>query len=424
MLDIQFIRTHTSDVREAITQKQIDLDLDALLRLDEERRSLIQERDALLAERNRLDVATAKERGPKIKDELHTIEPRLAEVEAQFHNLLLLVPQIPATDVPVGDASASVEVRQWGEPPVFDFAPKDHMHLGTSLDLIDLERGVEVSGFRGYYLKNEAVLIHYGLMQLGLELMRARGFTLMATPTKIREFALVGSGHFPAGRAEVYQIGNAARLRDESEKEDAFLAGTAEPSLLAYYAHQTVDERELPIRVCGISPCYRSEIGGYGQDTKGLYRIHEFMKVEQVVIAPADEAVQQQLFDEMLAIAEELLQSLELPYHVIDTATGDMGVGKVRMYDIETWMPSRASYGETHSCSMLGDWQARRLGIKYRAADGEKRYAYTLNNTVIASPRILIALLENFQQADGSVRIPKPLQRFVGTDRLTSKERS
>ncbi len=416
MLDIHYIREHTSDVREAIEKKGIDLELDELLALDDTRRELIQRRDALLAERNRLDVATAKQRGPAIKAELQAIEPNLSDVEARFDELMLLVPQIPSPDAPVGDESASVEVKRHGQLPTFDFEPKDHIQLGRDLDLLDLERGAEVSGFRGYYLKNEAVLVHYGLMQLGLELMRERGFTLMATPTKVREFALVGSGHFPAGRGEIYQIGNAARMRDESEKEDAFLAGTAEPSLLAYYAHQTLHDREIPIKLAGISPCYRSEIGSYGKDTKGLYRIHEFLKVEQVIICKADAAEQQRLFDEMLTIAESLLQSLELPYHVIDTATADMGVGKIRMYDIETWMPSRSGYGETHSCSMLGDWQARRLGIKYADRDGQKRYAYTLNNTVIASPRILIALLENHQQADGSVKIPEPLQRFVGSD--------
>ena len=244
----------------------------------------------------------------------------------------------------------------------------------------------------------------------------------MVPPTKVREFALVGSGHFPAGRAEVYQVGNAARLNDDSDREPEFLVGTAEPSLLAYHANSLLDEHELPVKLCGISPCYRSEIGSYGKDAKGLYRIHEFLKVEQVILCAADEAEQQLQFDAMLAIAEELLGSLDLPYRILDIATGDMGPGKVRQYDIETWMPSRKGYGETHSCSMFGDWQSRRLGIKYKTKDGGKHYVYALNNTVIASPRILIALLENHQQPDGSVRIPEPLQRFVGTDLITPIE--
>lgn len=421
MLDIQFIREHRETVAEAIAKKQIDLNLEELLHLDEERRSLITRRDELLGERNQLTIDEAKERGPAIKQELAAVEPKLADVQRMFDELMLKVPQIPAADAPVGGEEANREIRRKGEPAQFDFTPKDHIQLGVELDLLDLEQGAAVSGFRGYYLKNEAVLMHYGLMQLGIERMRERGFTLMAPPTKVRESALVGSGHFPAGRAEVYRIGNAARMEEDNEKDAEFLVGTAEPSLLAYHAGQTLNERDLPVRLCGISPCYRSEIGSYGKDAKGLYRIHEFLKVEQVVLCVADEAEQQQQFEAMLGIAEELLQSFELPYRVLDIATGDMGPGKVRQYDIETWMPSRNGYGETHSNSMLGDWQARRLGIKYTDDDGVKRHVYTLNNTVIASPRILIALLENHQQADGSVRIPEPLQRFVGADTIRPK---
>lgn len=418
MLDIQFIRENKARVADAITKKRVELNLEKLLHLDEERRNLVTKRDQLLGERNSLSIDQAKERGPAIKAELAEIEPKLQDVQRMFDALMLQVPQIPDAAAPVGGEEANVEIKRVGEPTSFDFIPKDHIELGTALDLLDLERGAKVSGFRGYYLKNEAVLLHYGLMQLALERMREQGFTLMAPPTKVREMALIGSGHFPAGRVEVYQVGNAARFEGANEKDPEFLVGTAEPSLLAYHADQTLDGQDLPIRLCGISPCYRSEIGSYGKDTKGLYRIHEFMKVEQVVLCSADDAEQQKQFEAMLEIAESLLRSLELPYRVLDIATGDMGPGKVRQYDIETWMPSRNGYGETHSNSMLGDWQARRLGIKYTDAEGVKRYAYTLNNTVIASPRILIALLENHQQADGSVKIPEPLRQFVNTDTL------
>ena len=419
MLDIEYIRTHSDAVRRAIEQKQVTLDLDELLAVDAKRRQLIQQRDDLLAERNRLSIEAAKERGPAIKEALAALEPELKSLESQFSQLMLLVPQIPSPEAPVGGEAASVVLRTVGTPRHFDFAPKDHIELGTALDLLDLEAGVKVSGFRGYFLKNEAVLMHYGLMQLGLSLMRQRGFTLMVPPTIVRESALVGSGHFPFGRAEVYQIGNAARLEEENSKEQHFLVGTAEPSLLDYYQDTTLDAVSLPIRMCGISQCYRSEAGSYGKDTRGLYRIHEFMKVEQVVIAPADDVLQDQLFHEMLKIAEELLHMLELPYRILDIATGDMGAGKVRMHDIETWMPSRHGYGETHSNSALGDWQARRLGLRYKGENGKKRYAYTLNNTVIASPRILVALWENHQDADGTIVVPAPLRTYVGTDRIT-----
>lgn len=416
MLDIDFIRIHADAVRRAIADKRIDLDLDRFLSLDEERRGLITERDLLLARRNQLSVDEAKSVGPGIKAELSTLEPKLLSVEREFEELLLRIPQIPSSEAPVGDESANRVIRTEGTVPAFDFESKSHVELGTELDLLDLEAGTKVGGFRGYFLKNEAVLLHTGLMQLALATMRTHGFTLMVPPTIVREHALAGSGHFPFGRGEIYQIGNAARLETENEKEPRYLVGTAEPSLLAYAADTTYNQASLPLKLCGISQCYRSEAGSYGKDSKGLYRVHEFMKVEQVIIAEADEAKQQQYFDEMLAIAEEILKSLELPYRVLDIATGDMGAGKVRMHDIETWMPSRSAYGETHSNSMLGDWQARRLGIKYRTSDGQKLHAFTLNNTVVASPRLLIALLENHQQADGSIRIPQPLQQFVGTE--------
>ncbi|MGI6103450.1 MAG: serine--tRNA ligase [Patescibacteria group bacterium] len=418
MLDIQFIREHRERVADAVVKKRIDLDVQHLLELDDLRRSLVTQRDNLLAERNRLAIDEARTRGPVLKAELADLEPKLAVAQAEFDELMLKVPQLPSPDAPVGGEELNREIKRVGEPTRFDFPHKDHIALGTALDLLDLEQGAKVSGFRGYYLKNEAVLLHYGLMQLALEGMRDRGFTLMVPPTKVKEAALIGSGQFPAARAETYQVGNAARLSGESEKEAEYLVGTAEPSLLAYHADQTLRAVQLPVKLCGISPCYRSEIGSYGKDSRGLYRIHEFLKVEQVVLCAADDAEQQRCFDELLGVAEQLLSDLELPYRVLDLATGDMGPGKVRQYDIETWMPSRNGYGETHSCSMLGDWQARRLGIRYVDGAGEKQYVYTLNNTVVASPRILIALLENYQQADGSVRVPALLQRFVGRDVL------
>jgi seryl-tRNA synthetase len=288
------------------------------------------------------------------------------------------------------------------------------------LDLIDLERGTEVSGFRGYFLKNELVLMHYGLMWYAMEKLRSKGFTIMQTPSLVREFALVGSGHFPAGRSEVYQVANAAGMQNE-DKEKQFLAGTSEPSLIGYYADQILDESKLPILVSGISPCYRSEIGSYGKDTKGLYRVKEFLKVEQVVICKANPTEGETWHEKLREISEEILQELKLPYRVLNICTGDMGAGKYKMYDIETWMPARKGYGETHSDSNLTNWQARRLNIRYKDVNGKIQYAYTLNNTAVASPRLLIAILENYQQADGSVKVPEVLQKYVGTDVIKKK---
>jgi len=330
------------------------------------------------------------------------------------------VPNVISKDTPIGkDDKDNKEVAKWGEIPKFKFKIKDHLQLGKDLDLVDLDRGVKVSGFRGYYLKNEGARMHLALMQYAFNKLIAKGFTPFITPTLIKEEALIGSGHFPFGKEEVYQIGNPGKLDSGQEiKDPLFLAGTSEPSLLAYHANETLKEEDLPLKYCGFSPCYRSEIGSYGKDTKGLYRLHEFMKIEQVLVCQADLAKGLKYLEELRGIAEEVLQDLKLPYHVIAVCTGDMGAGKYKMYDLETWMPSRNAYAETHSDSFLTDWQSRRLNLKYKTKDGETKFAFTLNNTVIASPRILIALWENYQNEDGSIIIPEILRPYMGNQEM------
>ncbi|HYF04625.1 MAG TPA: serine--tRNA ligase [Patescibacteria group bacterium] len=440
MLDIKYIRENADKVKDAVKRKFLTFDVDELLALDEQRRSLLSESEILRAQKNEASKAIPKlaadERAAKIA-EMKTVDAKQAEIESKlvlvqtnFDELMLYVPNIPADDVPEGpDDTYNKSVKFWhpqkGEyipsnpddaPAVFDFEIKDHIALGEQLGLFDFERGVKTSGFRGYYLKNEAVLLHYGLLQYALKKLQAEDFAMMSTPTLVREFALIGSGHFPGDREGIYQVANAKdRTKD---KEDVFLTGTSEPSLLAYFAETIIDESELPKKVCGISQCYRSEIGSYGKDTKGVYRIHEFMKVEQVVICKADIAESEMWHQKILGISESILQDLQLPYRIVANAAGDMGVGKYRMFDIETWMPGRGKYGETHSASNLTDWQTRRLGIKYKDAKGKNLYAFALNNTAIASPRILIAILENYQQADGSVRVPDVLRSYIGKDVL------
>ena len=426
MLDIKFIRENPDLIKKTIEQKRLDLDLDKLLELDVERRKIIQELESLRATKNLVseEIPKLSEKEKKVKilemqevdkrtDELKN---RLKDVEAAYDVLMLLVPNIPSEDSPIGpDSSANKEVYRWGEPKKFDFEIKDHIALGKELDLIDTESGVKVSGFRGYFLKNEAVLLHLAVIWHAVNKMREKEFSMILPPTLVREFALVGSGHFPLGRDEIYQIGNPGKLASgEYIKDPMFLTGTSESSLLAMYADKILDEKDLPIKICGFSQCYRSEIGSYGKDTHGLYRIHEFMKVEQVVLCRGDVEESDQWLEDMRKIAQEILEELELPYRVLSICTGDMGVGKRKMYDIETWMPSRGDYGETHSDSNLTDWQARRLNIKYKTKDGEKRFVHTLNNTVIASPRILIAILENYQQEDGSVLVPEVLRPYLG----------
>ncbi|MEK7520851.1 MAG: serine--tRNA ligase [Patescibacteria group bacterium] len=429
MLDIKFIRENKELVKKAIKDKGVNLDIDELLHADSKRRDLIWQVEEYRRKRNEVSEAVANEKDIVKKNDLiaetrslkengKILEDRLRQAEEEYDRLMLLVPNIPSPEAPVGpDAGYNKKIYKWGEPPVFDFPVKNHAELAEGLGLIDFENGARVSGFRGYYLKNEAVLMHLGIVWHALRKMAARGFELTVPPTIVREFALIGSGHFPYGKEEIYQIANPGHLEaKEGEKESAFLAGTSEPSLLAMFAGRHFKEAELPVKICGISQCYRSEIGSYGKDTKGIYRVHEFMKVEQVILCKNDLQESEKWFQEILAIAREILEELKLPYRVIDAATGDMGAGKYRRNDIEVWMPGRGDWGETHSNSMLTDWQARRLNIKYADSEGAAKFVHTLNNTVIASPRILIAILENYQRADGSVVVPEILREYVGKD--------
>jgi seryl-tRNA synthetase len=459
MLDIKFIRDNPDKIKKAIIDKRIDLNLDILLDADAKRRDVLTQLESLQAAKNQAskEIPKLSAEDKKVKllemkevdEKSNALKTELRKVIETFERLMALVPNIPSPETPVGsDASANVAWRYWNAqmglvdpskeedkikdvPTKFDFPILDHITLGKNLDLIDVEAGVKTSGFRGYYLKNEAVLMQYGLIWHCLKKMQDLGFTLMIPPALVRQEALFGSGHFPSGREEIYQVEEARHIAipvpsgefmdPEAEKPETFLAGTSEPSLLAYYADRTLAEKDLPVKMCGVSSCYRSEIGSYGKDTKGVYRVHEFMKVEQVVLCKADILESDKWLEDMREIAEGILQDLKLPYRVLNICTGDMGAGKYKMYDVETWMPSKNTFGETHSDSNLTDWQARRLNLKYKTADGKTKYVYTLNNTVIASPRILIAILENYQQKDGSIIVPEILRPFVGKDVIKPK---
>ncbi len=431
MLDIKFIRENKEAVKDAVRKKYLKVDIDRLLALDEKRRDLIQKSEAIKAQHNKLSEKLAKEkneadlvRSKELKDKFKELEKELAEAEEEYDALMWLVPNIPSSDTPVGpDDSANKELTRWGEPKKFDFKIKDHIELGKDLDIIDAEAGVKVSGFRGYYLKNEGAILHLVLLWYCWQKIIKAGFKPLLGPTLVKEFVLFGSGHFPFGKDEVYQIGNPGKLSSGEEiGEPLYLAGTSEPSLLAYYSNKVLSEEDLPVKVCGLSQCYRSEIGSYGKDTKGLYRVHEFMKVEQVVLCKNDIEESNRWLEKMCEISEGILKDLKLPYRVVQNSSGDMGAGKYKMYDIETWMPSRANFGETHSDSNLTDWQARRLNIKYKTGSGEVKFVHTLNNTVIASPRILIAILENYQQKDGSIEMPKVLRDYCGFKKIKAKK--
>jgi seryl-tRNA synthetase len=431
MLDVKYIKENKDKVQKAIVDKGVDLNLDELLKISEKRAKILQEIEELNSLKNDINelVKDAKtesekqgilEKGKEIKIKLNTKEPELKEVSEKYDELMVRVPTVPSEDTPVGKGDESnKEIDKWGEVPKFNFKLKDHIQLGKDLDILDIDEGVKVSGFRGYYVKNEGVSLIMGIMMLALSKMIEKGYRPMLPPTLVKEFVLFGSGFFRGVKYdpkvdEVYQIASSDKEADgKISKEKKFLIGTAEPSLLAYYSGKTLKEEELPIRVCGYSPCYRSEIGSYGKDTKGLYRVHEFMKVEQVVISKADIEESKKLQDEMVEISREMYRDLGLPHRLVQVCTGEMGVGKYRMFDIETWIPSRNAYSETGSASNLLDWQARRLNIKYADKLGRKKFAYLLNNTALPSIRPFIAILENYQQADGSVKVPETLQGYM-----------
>ncbi len=424
MLDINFIRENIQLVKKAVLDKSLDLNIDDLLKLDKTRRELISKVDELRNKRHQAAKSRDIEQGRSVKQELNSREAKLKEVQAQFEKIMLSIPNIPSSDSPIGkDASFNQELSKWGQIPQFSFKVRDHVEIAKMLQIVDFEAGTKVSGFRGYFLKGKGALLHLAVLNFALQKIIKAGFELMIPPTLVQEKILIGSGHFPFGKENIYQIANPGKLETGEEiKNPLFLVGTSEPSLLGYFADKTFNEDQLPIKVAAISGCYRSEVGDYGKDTRGLYRVHEFSKVEQVVVCKNDLAESERLFKQMQLISEGILQELGVPYHVIATSTGDMGAGKFRMNDIEAWMPARFGYGETHSNSNLTDWQARRLNLKVKLKDGQSAYCYTLNNTVIASPRILIALLENFQQEDGSVLIPAVLKDYLGFDKISPQD--
>jgi seryl-tRNA synthetase len=420
MLDIKFIRENADLVKEAARNKQLPdavKNIDDLLAADEQRRQLQQKVDTLRQESNELVDAIKQlvgqgqkpaseqvEQGKNIKTQLKELEPQLKEAEEAVKKLAYTIPNVPAAEVPIGsDESGNVVVRQVGNLPTYDFTPKPHQELMENLDLLDTKHATGIGGFRAYFLKNEAVLLEQALLNYAMNILVTDGFTPMTAPVLVNEPAMWGTGYFPWGSEDHYKT-----------QDGQILAGTAEVALTAYRAGETLNEKDLPIQMVGISPCFRREVGSYGKDTQGIIRVHQFTKVEQVVYTVADETETQKWHEKMVGYAEKLLSDLELPYQVLLMCSGDMGAGQRKKYDIETWFPSQDKYRETHSASYFNDFQARRLEIRYRAADGTTKYVYTLNNTMAASPRLLAAILENYQQADGSIKIPTVLQPFMG----------
>jgi seryl-tRNA synthetase len=416
MIDLNDLRKNPAKYQEALNRKRIKFSVSDFLLLDSEYRSSLTAFETAKADQNRLSKEVPKLQGEErqsVLNELKNLGHTLKDLESTKDELAkkwrqeqLYFASLPHHSVPSGASDAdNVELYRVGDIPCFNFTPLDHVTLGNSLSGLDIARGVKVAGARSFFLKGSLARLQHAVHSYALDFIEARGFTLMSPPHIVREFAFTGTGYFPGGEESAYHL--------DKRDDDMYLIGTAEVPLCTYFAEEFIDLKNLPIRVAGLSPCYRREAGTYGKDSYGLYRVHQFAKVEQVVISFNDADDSLKLHDELLKNSEDFLQSLTIPYRVVTVCDGDMGQGQVFKKDIECWMPSRNSYAETHSCSSFHDFQARRLEIKYRDKDGNSRYCYTLNNTLVATPRILIPLLENLQLQDGRVAIPQVLQPYM-----------
>jgi seryl-tRNA synthetase len=427
MLDIGFIRQNADQVRAAIAHKRVELDLDELLDADRERRETLGHVEALRARKNEIAQLIPKaskddrplliDNGKAAKLALEIIEPALKLAQDRFDQLMLRVPSIPRPEVPIGVGEAdNVEIRRVGSIPKLDFPVRDHVQLMTMHDMVSWDGPRKFAGGRSYALKGTGALLELAVTRLALDMLVARGLVPIIPPVMVKERALQGTGFFPLGIEEAYAI----------PADGLFLVGTSEVPLVSLHCDDTLEATELPIRYAGMSSCFRREAGAHGKDTKGLYRVHQFTKIEQVVFCVPDEAVAEKEHHQLLANAEAILEKLEIPYRVAIACTGEIGLGQTRKHEIESWMPGRddgkGAYSETHSCSTLGDFQTRRSNIRLRMPDGTLTWPYTLNNTAIASPRILIPLIENHQLEDGSIALPRALVPYMnGVDLLRPK---
>ncbi len=436
MLDMRFIRENPDLVRDGAQAKNISVDLDGLLELDARWRELQQRLQELATEQNKINreigplmgrlksekdtvqrtaleaqVAALRQRPTQIKQESVDLQERLKALQPEIDARLLTIPQPPDADVPRGKSSEdNVELRKWGTVEPFAFPVRSHVELGEQLGLFDVPRGVRLAGSRSYFLTGAGALLHQAVLRLAMDMMVfEKGFTPLTVPVLVREAAMRGTGFFPAGREQAYRVGELTEIGED----ERFLTGTGEVGLTAFHMDEILEEAQLPRKLVTQSTCFRREAGTYGKDTSGLYRIHQFDKVEQVIICRNDRDESIHWHQQILANSELLLQRLKLPYRVMQCCTGDLGPKNASMIDIETWMPSRQAYGETHSASRLYEFQARRCQMRYRDAQGRVQYCHTLNNTVVASPRILIPILELYQNADGTVRVPEALRPYM-----------
>lgn len=417
MLDIKFIRENKDIVAAGAKKKLIDFNIDELIAVDDARRALLAEVEAMRGKQNETAalVPRTQDQGERdrliaesksLKDILQKKEEELTEVMKKWQGLMVQVPNIPDMSVPEGSSDAeNVEVRTWGEIPAFDFEPKDQVTLLESLDLADFERGTKVAGFRGYFLKNDAVLLNFALWQFVINKLVAKGFTPLLVPSLLKKAPFIGTGFLPQSEEDLYKT-----------QDGEYLAGTAEVGVMGYYMDEILKKEDFPKKFIAFSPCFRREAGSHGKDTKGLVRVHEFFKLEQVILCEASHEESVKYHEELTAISEEIMQDLKIPYHVVVNCGGDLGLGQVKKYDIEAWVPSEGKYRETHSASYFHDFQTRRLNIRYKDTDGKLRFAHSLNDTALASPRILVPLIENYQNKDGSITVPEVLRPYMGKE--------
>lgn len=423
MLDIKFIRENKEIITEAARKKRIKFDIDKLFVADDKRRELllkVEEKRKIQNDMNQTIVretsSTVKleliEKMRLVKEELQKEEEELRDVMKEWQLRMVEVPNVPDISVPDGESDAdNKEVKAWGDIPKFDFTPKTHIEIMESLNMVDFERGTKVAGFRGYFLKNDGALLSFAIWQYALDFFTGRGFSPMIVPSLVRRENLMGTGFIPQGEEDLYKT-----------QDDDFLAGTAEVAIMGYHANEILNKTELPKKYLGFSPCFRREAGSHSKDVKGLIRVHEFYKMEQVILCEASHEQSVQYHEELNRNTESFIESLGIPYHTVVNCGGDLGLGQVKKYDIELWVPLENKYREISSASYFHDFQSRRLNIRYKDDDGKTRYVHSLNSTAIPTPRILVSLVENYQLADGSVSIPEVLQKYIGGKSVISKK--
>ncbi len=404
MLDINYIREHTDAVKAGAVKKHIDIDIDRLLELDDSRKTLQYQADTLRAEQKKAGQARDIERAKSLKVEIQSLDEQMTAVMEEYKNLMLQVPQVPHSSVPDGASDEdNVEVKTRGEQTTFDFEPQSHIDLMVANGMVDFERGAKVHGFRGYYLIGDGARLSWAIWNYANQFFGEKGFVPMLPPAIVREENLYGTGHLPNDVEDIYQT-----------QDGDYLAGTAEVPVMGYFSGEVLDHAELPYKYLGFSPCYRREAGSYGKDTKGLIRVQEFYKLEQVIVCQADENESIAHHERLNRNTEEFIESLGIPYHTVLNCGGDLGQGQVKKYDIELWVPGEQKYREISSASYFLDFQTRRFNIRYKNEDWQMQYTHSLNCTAIPTPRILVSLVENFQQADGSIVIPEVLRPFMG----------